>query len=91
MNKPVYLSLSILDLIKAVMYEFLYDYVKPKFGKNAKPCYMDIDSFTVYVKADDIDKDIAEEGVARFGTSNFEIDRLLPNGKNKKVIEHIKD
>ena len=30
MNKPVYLSLSILDLSKTVMYKFWYDYVKPK-------------------------------------------------------------
>ena len=31
MNKPVYLGLSILDLSKTVMYEFRYDYVKPKY------------------------------------------------------------
>ena len=44
------------------MYKFWYDYVKPKYGEKAKLCYMDIDSLTVYVKADDIYKDIAEEG-----------------------------
>ena len=36
MNKLVYLGLSILDLSKTVMYEFWYDYVKPKYGENAK-------------------------------------------------------
>ena len=40
------------------MYEFWYDYVKPKYGVNAKLCYMDNDSFTVHVKTD-IFKDIA--------------------------------
>ena len=30
MNKPVYLGLSILDLSKTGMYEFWYDYVKPR-------------------------------------------------------------
>ena len=24
-----------------LMYEFWYDYVKPKYGKKAKSCYMD--------------------------------------------------
>ena len=56
MNKPVYLELSILDLSKAVMYEFWYDYVKPKYGENAKLCYMDTDRFIVHVKTDDIYK-----------------------------------
>ena len=34
MNKPVYLSLSILDLNEKAMYEFLYDYIKPKYKEN---------------------------------------------------------
>ena len=42
------------------MYEFWYDYVKPKFDEKAKLRYMDTDSFTVYVKTDYIYKDIAE-------------------------------
>ena len=41
MNKPVYLGLSILELTKILMYEFWYDYVKPRYGKKAKLCYMD--------------------------------------------------
>ena len=40
MNKPVHLGLSILELSKILMYEFWYDYVKPKYGKKAKLCYM---------------------------------------------------
>ena len=91
MNKPVYLGLSILDLSKTVMYEFWYDYVKPKYGENAKLCYMDTDSFIVHVKTDDIYKDIAEDVETIFDTSNFEIDRPLPIGKNKKVIGLMKN
>ena len=29
------------------MYEFWYDYVKPKYGENAKLCYIDTDSFII--------------------------------------------
>ena len=43
MNKPVYLGLSILEVSKILMYEFCYDYVKPKYGEKAKLCYMDTD------------------------------------------------
>ena len=77
MNKPVYLGLSILDLSKTVMYEFWYDYVKPKYGENAKLCYMDTDSFIVHVKTDDIYKDIAEDVETGFDTSNYGMDRPL--------------
>ena len=45
MNKPIYLGLSILDISKTLMYEFWYDYMKPKYGDNVKLCYMDSDTF----------------------------------------------
>ena len=45
MNKPVYLGLSILELSKILMYEFWYNYVKPKYGEISKLCYMYTDIF----------------------------------------------
>ena len=80
-----------LDLSKTLMYEVWYDYVKQKYGENAKICYMDTDSFNFHVKTDDIYKDIAEDFEKRFGNFNFEIDRPLPIGKNKKVIGSMKN
>ena len=88
MNKPVYLGLSILDLSKTVMYEIWYDYAKLK---NAKLCYMDTGNFTVHVYTDDIYKDIAEDVETRFDTSNYELDRPLRKGNNKKVIGSVKN
>ena len=61
MNKSVYLGLPILDLSKTVIYEFWYDYVKPKYGENAKLCYTDTYSLIVHVKTDDIYIDFAED------------------------------
>ena len=62
MNRLVYLALLLLDLIKTLMYEFWYDYVKPKYDENAKLSYIDTDSVLVHVKTDDIYKDIAKDG-----------------------------
>ena len=73
------------------MFEFCYDCVKRKYGEAAKLCYMDTDSFIVYIKTDDIYKDIAEDVEIRFDTSIDELDRSVPKGKNKKVIGLMKD
>ena len=45
--------------------------LKPKYGRNAKLCYMDIESFIVHVKTDDIYKDIAEDVETRFAHFKF--------------------
>ena len=52
---------------------------------------MTIDSFIVHVKTDDIYKDIAENVETSSDTSNYELDRPLPKGKNKKIIGLMKD
>ena len=84
------MGLPILDLSKIVLYEFWYDSNKPKYKEKAEVCYMGRGSVIVYIKMD-IYKDIAEEFEARFGTSNYELDRPIPKRKNKKVIGLMKD
>ena len=54
-NEPVCLGLSILELSKVLIYEFWYDYVKPKYGEKVKLCFM------VDIKTDYIHKKIAED------------------------------
>ena len=53
MNKPVHLGLLVLELSKILMHEFWYDYVNPKYGEKVKLCYMDTESFIVYIKTND--------------------------------------
>ena len=91
MNKPVYLRLSILDLSKTAMYEFWYDYVKPKYSEKSKLCYMDTDSFIVHIKANNIYKGNVEDVETRFDASNYEVDRPFPKETNKNVIGLMKD
>ena len=91
MNKPIYLGLSILEIRKILMYEFWYDYMKPKYNNNIKLCYMDTDIFVMNIKTEDFYKDIANDVEKRFDTSNYEVNRPLLTGKNKKVIALMKD
>ena len=90
MNKPIYLGLSILEISKILMYEFWYDYMKPKYNDNVRLCYMDTDSFIMNIKTNDFYKDISDDVDNRFDTSNYEVKRPLPIGK-KKVIGLMKD
>ena len=92
MNKPIYLGMSILDISKTLMYEFWYDYIKPKYQDKAKLCYMDTDSFAIYINTEDFNEDIAGDVESWFDTfiydENDERQRRI--GKNKKVIGRFK-
>ena len=93
MNKAIYLGMSILYISKALMYEFWYDYIKPKFQDRAKLCYMGTDSFVIHIKTKDFYEDITNDVEKWFDTSNYDEDdkRPLPIGKNKKVIGLFED
>ena len=83
MNKPAYLRLSILEVIKIMMYEVWYDYVKPKYGEKVRLWNMelhDTDRFIDYIKTD-IYVDNAKDVETIFDTSSYEVDRALPKGK----------
>ena len=92
MNKPVYLGMSILDMSKTLMYEFQYDYLKPKYNDKAKLCYLDTDSFVIHIFTEDFSEDINNDVERWFDTSNFDQNdkRPLQIGVNKKVIEMFK-
>ena len=47
--------------------------MKPKYEEK-QLCFMDADGFIVYIKMDDICKDIAEDVETKFDTSNHELD-----------------
>ena len=68
MNKPIYLGFTILEISKTLMYEFWYDYMKPKYDDNVKLYYMDTDSFIMHIKIVDFYKNIPNDVEKRFDT-----------------------
>ena len=93
MDKPFHIGQAILDISKALMYEFWYDYLKPKYQDKIKLCYMDTDSFILNFQTEDFYKDIASDVDKWFDTSKYDQNnnRPLPMGKNKKIIGKFKD
>ena len=92
MNVPIYVGFTILEVSKTVMWEFFYDYFKPKYGGKMKLCYTDTDSFIFHIKTKDFYEDINNNVEKWFDTSNYKIDRLLSiTDKNKKVLGKFKD
>ena len=92
-NKPVYLEMCILDLSKTLMYGFHYNYIKQKYGDNAKLLFTDTDSFMCVIQTEDFYKDISADVKHRLDTSDYPDDHPsgIPSGLNKKVIGMFKD
>ena len=93
MNKPVYLGMCILDLSKTIMYDFHYNYIKPKYGVKAKLLFTDTDSLMYEIETEDFYKDILEDIKDRFDTSDYPQNHPsgIPTGINKKVLGMFKD
>ena len=92
-NKPVYLGMSILDLSKTLMYDFHYNYIKPKYGDSAKLLFTDTDSLAYEIETEDFYRDISSDVKSKFDTSNYPKDHPsgIITGVNKKVIGMFKD
>ena len=80
-------AMSILDISKTLIYEFWYDYIQQKNQNKAKLYCLNTESFIIYIKTEDFDKDIDVE--KWFDTSNYSKynKRPLPISMNKTVTE----
>ena len=92
-NKPVYLGICILDLNKTLMYDFHYNYIKPKYGDKHKLLFTDTDSLMYEIQTEDFYKDISVDVNHRFDTSDYPSDHPsgIPSGFNKKLLGMFKD
>ena len=86
MDKSFAVGQAILDISKTLMYEFWYDYLKPKYQDKVKLCYKDTDSFIIHIETDDFFEDIADDVDEWFDTSKYDKNdhRPLPIGKTKR-------
>ncbi|CAH1770065.1 7983_t:CDS:1 [Entrophospora sp. SA101] len=60
LNKPMFVGQAILNITKAMMYNFWYGYIKPHYGEKACLLYTDTDSLIMWIETEDIYKDWAE-------------------------------
>ena len=92
-NKPVYLGMRILDLSKSLMYDFHYDYMKIKYGGNAKLLRTETDSLAYEISTKDFYKLINPDIENRFDTSDYPTDHPsgIKTGLNSKLLEMFKD
>jgi hypothetical protein len=87
LNKPVYVGMAILELSKLRMYEWYYDYFRPKYP-GCKVLYTDTDSLIIDIPTEDIYK---EMNPIDFDTSNYPKDHHLFSDQNKKELGFMKD
>ena len=91
LNKPSYVGVAVLDLSKLHMYNFFYNYLKPKYGNDMKLLMTDTDSLFLEIRTENF-YDIRADVPEWFDTSGYPTDHpsKLPR-MNKEVIGMFKD
>jgi hypothetical protein len=94
-NKPIYLGMCILELPKTLMYEFHYDYIKPKYGDNTRLLMTDTDSLVYEIHMNDFYVDTKDDVQAKSDTSEYPKDHPATAvgfkvGCNKKIVGMMK-
>lgn len=92
MCKPISIGMAVLDISKELMYNFFYNFLKPKYGENVELMYTDTDSFVLNVHTDCFYSDMLADIDEQYDTSDYAEDN--PYGiprKNKKKPGFFKD
>lgn len=90
-DKPIYVGLAILEISKTIMYNFHYEIMKKKYGKNIALLYTDTDSLIYSIKTNDFFNDLEHDLIDHFDTSNFPKNHFCYNDKNKNRPGFFKD
>ena len=90
LNRPTYVGMCILDLSKHLMYDFHYNFIKKKYGSQARLLFTDTDSLTYHIKTDEVYEDFWAHKEL-FDNSDYKPDSPFFDDNNKKVIGKFKD
>ena len=90
LNKPTYIGMCILELSKALMYKFHYDYIKNKCSNNSRLLFTDSDSLMYKIKTEDVYEDFSyDKEMVDF--SNYSTKSKYGHSSNKLVVGKMKD
>ena len=90
LNKPIYVGAAILDLSKLLMYDFHYNTMKKKYGKNIKLLGTDTDSLKYVIETEDLYQDMKEMS-DHFDFSEYGVNHFCYDKTNAKVLGKFKD
>ena len=90
LNRPAYVGMCILDLSKMLMYDFHHNYIKKKYGDRAELLFIDTDSLTYEIEAEDVYQDLWNDK-DKFDISDYPENSPYYDNTNKKVIGKFKD
>jgi hypothetical protein len=58
--KPIYIELPVLDVSKLLMFDFQYNVIAKRYGKNARLLFTDTDSLCYHLITNDVYSDMPE-------------------------------
>ena len=70
------------------MYEFYYDYLKPKYGDKLRLFYMDTNNFIIHIETEDFYKEISDDVNKWFDTSGYN-KKIISQGNKQKSYWHV--
>ena len=92
LTKQANVRIFTLDLSKALMYEFYYDYIKNKYGNNSRLLFTDTgnDSLMYEIKIDDVYEDFSKDK-EMFDLSGYSVNSKYYDDSNELVVGKMKD
>ena len=92
LTKQANVRIFTLDLSKALMYEFYYDYIKNKYGNNSRLLFTDTgnDSLMYEIKIDDVYEDFSKDK-EMFDFSGYSVNSKYYADSNELVVGKMKD